>query len=356
MATVVTREMDLTGFLIGGRLKPDVSVAQAAAEMDVIGAALAREHPTDRLTPEGASPLAWGLRLMPSSPIPGDLRLLAAGFLALLMGLVSVVLVIACANLAGVLLARAAARRREIAVRLAIGAGRARLVRQLVTETMLLFVLGGAAGLLLARGMTSLLVWLLPAFPLPVNLSLPLDGRVIAFTTGLSLAAALLSGLAPAVQASRTDIVSALKTDSQGPSDRLWLRHGFVVAQVAFSLLLVVCAGLLVRALDRAGSIDRGFDPHNVQVASLDLSMAGYTDATGSRFARELVDRVRALPRVEAATLADRAPRTSGGIFLGGLTVPGVVPPSGQPFFMANWNIVRPRGGNSGGRAGRDRS
>ena len=255
------------------------------------------------------------------------------------------VLVIACANLAGVLLARANARRLEIAVRLAIGASRARLFRQLLTETVMLFLLGGAAGHLLARWMTSALVaWLLPAFPVPVNLSLLLDGRVLAFTTGLSLVAALFSGLAPAFQASKADVVSALKAETQGPADRLRLRNAFVVAQVAFSILLVVAAGLLGRAVERVSVTDRGFDPGGIELASLDLSLAGYTDGTGPAFARALVDRVRDLPGVQAATLADQTPMPGVIRYMlgDGLTVPGVTPPNGQPFFMASWTTVEP--------------
>ena len=231
-----------------------------------------------------------------SSPIPSGLRLPVAGFLALLMAIVSVVLAIACANLAGVLLARATVRRREIALRTAIGAGRARIVRQLLTETILLFALGSAGGLVLARLLTTLLVALLPSFPIPVSVSVPLDARVVLFALGISLTAALLSGLAPALHASKADVVSGLKDDAQAPLDRPRLRNAFVVAQVAFSILLVVVAAILVRAFDGVSSIDRGFDPRNVDVASVNLSMAGYTDASGPPFVRELIERVRALP------------------------------------------------------------
>jgi predicted permease len=334
--------LDVLMVMLGARLKPGIFPAQAAAEVDAIGRAISRERPrvkeiNGRVVETGGE--SFGL--VAASPIPGNLRPLIAGFLVLLMGLVSIVLVIACANVAGVLLARAAARRREIAVRLAIGAGRARLIRQLLTETVVLFVFGAAAGLVLARGMTSLLLTLLPAFPLPVAVSLPLDGRVLAFSIGLSLVAALLSGLTPALQSSKTEVVSALKADSQGPSDRLRLRSAFVVAQVAFSLLLVVVAGLLVQAQGRVTSTDQGFDPRGVEVASVDLAMAGYTDVTGPTFARDLVDRVRQIPGVQAATLADRVP-DSRVLFNGGLTVPGVQPPNGRSFFAANWSVVEP--------------
>jgi len=327
--------------MMGARLKPGVTASQAAAETDAIGLALGRERP--RAMDFGGVPVegaASTFGVTGASPIPGNIRPLIGAFLALLMGLVGMVLVIACANVAGVLLARAAARRREIAVRLAIGAGRARLIRQLITESMVLFALGAAAGLLLARGMTSLVLKLLPAFPLPLAVSLPLDGRVAAFATGLSLVAAVLSGLAPALHASKADVTSALKAD-QGPADRLRLRSVFVVAQIALSILLVVAAGLLSRAQGRVTSTSHGFDSRGVEVASLDLSMAGYTSATGPDFARELVRRVRQIPGVQAASLADRL-LDDRIVFNGGLIVPGVQPPRGRSFFAATWNVVEP--------------
>jgi predicted permease len=156
--------------------------------------------------------------------------------------------------------------------------------------------------------MTSLLVKVLPSMPVPIDVSLPLDRRVLLFSAGLSLISALISGLAPALQASKADVVSALKNDSQGPSDRIRLRSAFVVAQVAFSILLVVGAGLLGRALHKSGSVDLGFDPHGVEVAYLDLSLAGYTSATGPLFLGELVDRLRTSPAVQDATMATVLP------------------------------------------------
>jgi predicted permease len=328
--------------MVGARLAPGISQRQASSEIEAIGARLERENAPlyDALMQVGMPPkgsMIW--RAVDSSPIPAGLRLAVAGFLGLLAALVSVVLVIACANLTGVLLARATVRRREIALRVAIGAARARLVRQLLTETVLLFVLSGAAGLLLARAMTTLLVSLLPEFPLPVNLSVPLDTRVVVFSLTLSFIAALLSGLAPALHASKVDVVSSLKDESLGPVDRLRLRNTFVSAQVAFSMSLVITAGILIRGFSGVAFADRGFDPRGVDSAAVDLSIAGYTSATGPAFARELVDRVRAVPGVQSATLADRAPG-AGGMSMGGLTIPGATPPTGQAYFFANWTLV----------------
>jgi predicted permease len=318
--------------LMGGRLKPGVTVAQAAAEFDALGRQLAVDDPGLKDTT---------LNLIASSPIPG--KILPVGpFLALLMAIVSIVLVIACANLAGVLLARATARRREIAVRLAIGAGRGRLVRQLLTETMLLFLLGGAAGLLLARVMTSALVALLPVLPLPVNVALGLDARIVLFTTGLSLIAALFSGLTPALQASKADVVAALKGNEQGPSDRFRLRGAFVIAQVAFSILLVIGAGLIGRALRAATSIDTGFEARGVELATFNLSLANHTDATGRVFLDTLIDRVRALPGVASASLAHLVPMGDVIPFPGKVRVPGRTAPDGKATFDVGGTAIAP--------------
>jgi putative ABC transport system permease protein len=319
-------------FLVSGRLKRGVSRQQAAAEMDALGKALELEYPVENR----------GRRFLvePLSPVPGA-RLPITIFLVLLLTIVALVLIIACANVAGVLLARAAARRTEIAVRLAIGAGRARLIRQLLAETLMLFVFGGLAGVAMARILTSVLIALLPSLPFPVNISLALDGRALVFTAGMVFVSALLSGLVPALQASKADVVSALKDDAQAPA-RLRLRHAFVIAQVAVSILLVVVAGLFVRALQAAGSVNPGFDPRGVELASLDLSLAGYTSTTGPGFARDLADRVRTLPDVQSASIALVLP---GGFETQrrSLRVPGVEPPNGERLFGVDWNVIEPR-------------
>jgi predicted permease len=317
--------------LVSGRLKPGVSLTQAAAEIDTIGRTLQQQYPTENR--------GTGLRLQSSSPVPGNASIIAA-LLALLMGVVLLVLAITCANVAGVLLARAAERRAEIAVRLALGAGRGRLVRQLLAETTLLFAVGGGLGLVATRGLISLLVTQLPALPFPVEVSLAVDHRVVITTAAVTFVAALLSGLVPAFQASKTDVVAALKDDARTPR-RVRLRQAFVAVQVAFSIVLITVAGLFVRALQRAGSTDPGFDAHGVELASVNLSQAGYTDATGRQFAREVLDRVRALPDVQHASLALVLP---GGFEVQrrALIVPGVTPPNGQRFFGVDWNVVEP--------------
>jgi predicted permease len=318
-------------FLIGGRLKPGASISQAAAELDVIGQTLEREYQEqNRQT---------GLRLLAFSPVPGN-RGPVIAFLTLLMAIVSFVLIIACANVAGVLLARATARRQEMGLRLAIGAGRSRLIRQLLTETVLLFGLGGTSGLLLARGMTSVLVSRLPTLPFPVSLSLTLDGRVIAFTVGLSLLTALLSGLVPALDVSKADVMSSLRNDAPLVGG-VRLRHAVVIGQVAFSIVLIIGAGLFIRALQRAASIDPGFDRHGVELMSIDLTQGGFTNMTGPPFVRELVDRVRQVPGVETATIASGLP---GGfeVWREALTVPGGSSPGTPAFVTVDWNVVEP--------------
>ncbi len=327
--------------MIGARLKPGVTREAAATEIQAIGNALRREFPDQASASTGARDATTEVRLIASSAVPGN-RGTVAAFMALLMALVSLVLLVACANVSGLLLARAAARRREMAVRLALGAGRARVVRQLLMETIVLFLIGGTAGIALARVMTTMVVAGLPKLPFPISVQMALDARVVAFTVGLSLIAALIFGLAPARQASKADPVTALKDDSQGPSGRAALRHLFVITQIAFSLVLIVIAGLFVRALVRAGTLDPGFDPHGVELASIDLSMANYTDTTGARFAHDLITRVRQLPDVQSATLARVLPGGFESMRLSAITVPGLLLPNGQRFLNPDWNIIEP--------------
>ena len=319
--------------VVGARLNASVTVQQAAADLAGIERALRTEYP--------ANQHPQPLRLLPATPM-ADKMPFAAAVLILLGAIASTVLVIACANVAGLLLARASGRRREMALRLAIGASRGRLIRQWLTETLILFAIGAAAGVAMGRAMTTALMSLLPALPVPVHLSLSLDWRVVLLTCGVALAAALLSGLAPALHASRADVSSVLKDESSGASARLRLRSTFVVAQVALSLVLIVVGGLFTRALQLASSTNAGFDARGVEVASIDASTAGDSETMGMSLARELVDRVRQVPGVQAATMARMLPLSTESMGLG-LSLPGAVLRPGQASAdLANGNVVMP--------------
>jgi predicted permease len=320
--------------VMGGRLEPGASAAQAGAELSSIAAALEREFPQVNR--------GHGLAVAPSAVVPGRTPMIA-GFLGVLMAIVGLVLLIACVNIAGMLLARAAGRRREIAVRLAVGAGRGRLVRQLLTETAILFALGGAAGLGLSRWLTALLLGVIPQLPFPIAVEVTTDWRVMAFAIAVSLVASVVSGLAPALQASRADLVAALKAEGldRTPS-RLRLRNAFVVGQVTMSLVLIVAAGLFLRSLERAAATPPGFDQTNVDVVSLDLSLARYGEPEGRAFVRALLGRVRGLPGVVSATAANDLPLDGGRMGLGPIYVPGIEAAPGRAAFSADWNIVEP--------------
>jgi putative ABC transport system permease protein len=323
-----------TWLFMGARLDDGVTLEQANAELASIAAALQQEHPTTNKD--------MAFHAAPIATVPGATRMIA-GFLGLLMGIVSLLLLIACVNLAGMLLARGASRTREIAVRFAIGAGPGRVARQLLTETFVLFALGGVAGLFLSKWLTALLLAVLPQLPVPLAVDITTDWRVVLFTVAVSFAAAILCGMAPALAARKTSLVTALKTASfDGRPARLRLRNVFVVGQVTMSLVLVVAAGLFLRALDRAASTPTGFDVENVEVVSLDLSLARLTEETGRAFARELLARSRVLPGVESATVAVDLPLDGGRMGFGSLRIPGSPAAGPDDRVRADWNIVEP--------------
>jgi predicted permease len=186
-----------------------------------------------------------------------------------------------------------------------------------------------------------MLLGVLPQLPVPLAIDMPMDARVLAFTLILSFGAALVSGLAPALQASRADVVRALKSDSAGSGTRLRLRSAFLVGQVALSLLLVLTAGLFLRALGRAASMNPGFDATNVDVAMLDLSLARYTPVTGPGFSRDLLARASAQPGVVSAALAIDLPLDGGNVGLGSLKTPGIRRRDSEAV-SAHWNAVSP--------------
>src|SRR5215208_375763 len=284
-----------------GRLKDGVTREQAEASLNVLAEQVGREYPD---TNEGQK-----IVLVPPGFIVPQLRGAVVGFAAVLMSAVGLVLLIACTNLANLLLARASSRRKEIALRVALGASRWRLVRQLLTESLLLALAGGAVGLLLAVWILGLVAAYRPPMDVPIWIEAAVDWRVLLFALGASLLTTLLFGLAPALQATRTDLVPALKdVASQSGRGRSRLRSGLVVAQVTLSLVLLVAAGLTLRALARLQTASPGFEVENGLVASFDLGLQGYDKARGREFQRRLVERVRALPGVRAASLTDLFP------------------------------------------------
>jgi predicted permease len=286
---------------VQGRLKPGVSMTQAQTALNVVAAQLAREYPNIN---EGKR-----VTLSPPGVFGSSMRGPFLGFVGLLMGVVGLALLLACTNLANLLLARASERRREIAVRLALGASRFRVVRQLLTESLLLALAGGVLGLLLAVW----LVGLAQAFKLPLDLPLSLelyvDYRVFIFTGLISLVTGVLFGLLPAWQATKTDLAPALKGGvAFGRYRRSWLKNSLIVAQVALSLVLLVGGGLMVRALKQAQTVNLGFTPERAVEVSFDLRLQGYDEARGREFQKGVLERVRALPGVQSAGTADLVP------------------------------------------------
>ena len=215
--------------------------------------------------------------------------------LFVLMAMVGLILTIACANIASLLLARTAARRREIAVRLSMGAGRMRVIRQLLTESLLLSLVGGAAGLLVAVWGIRSLTWLLANGQERFTLHATLNWQVMLFTLGLAVITGTLFGLAPALQSTRVDLTAALKqvraNEALGRTRRFGLGHVLVTAQIALSLLLVVGAGLFVRTVANLHSVNLGFNRENLLLFSLDAKQAGYKDAALAQFYGDLLDR-----------------------------------------------------------------
>jgi len=329
--------------LLMGRLKPGVSREQAQAAMNVLGPQIARLYPR----PDGSPRVERPFLLEDGSQGHTHLLLKLSFPLKLLMGIVALVLLIACANVANLLLVRARARRKEIAIRMAVGAGRGRLVRQLLTESLLLAALGGGVGLWLAGPVGKLLASFTPpigrGYSTPLSLEGGLDARVLVFTFCLSLLSGVVFGLAPALGASRTGLVAALKDGSGDGAGlrRFNPRELLVVAQVALSFLVLIGAGLCVRSLQRLQAIDAGFDPANTLALSLDLSLSGYDEARGQLFYQQLVERVTGLPGVESASLAHTAP-LGDDLLTRSTAIEGYEPQPGEKMSFF-YNVVGPR-------------
>ncbi len=290
-----------------GRLKPGRTMDEAQAETRVLMSQLRRAWP--EIDPQAGVDVG-----------PAQRR--AKGFLqlmAIVMGATGIVLLIACSNITNLLLARATHRQKEIGIRLCLGATRRRVMRQLLTESLLLAGLGGVAGLLVARWCLEALAFLWGQDLGALAANAKPDSRVLAFTFVASLLSGILSGLAPALRATRPDLIAITKDEAAalGPSlTRSRLRNGLVVAQVAFSLVLLIPAGLLVRGLWRALAIDPGYETRKALVVAYSLELSGYDDARARRFNQELMDRLKAIPGVQSAILGDSPLRGTGGVTL----------------------------------------
>ena len=310
------------GLFMVGRLKPGTTLAQARARFDLITRDMQAAYPEEWLSKnESGRVRVSAITVLPESEtrLHPDLQAAAYGVFALVFVIVNLVLLIACINLAGMLLARAVTRRREMAVRLAIGASRSRIVRQLLTESVLLSIIAGAAGILLAIWFLNAIVAAIPALPegLRVTLDLHLDWRVVIYTIAFSTVTGILFGLAPALQSSKTDLSTVLKDDSSlftGFYRKSRTRMALVVVQVAFSLLLLVGAGLVLRSLEKIRPSRLGFSTESMVVGIVRLDEAKYDRPKTQEFYRQLSERLTALPGVQSASLVDEMPVT----FMGG--------------------------------------
>jgi predicted permease len=301
-----------------GRLRPGVSPNAAKAALAAAGKRLERAYPEVYR--------GTGYDLRPTTGFEDSLRGAAIGFFGLLSGLACLVLAIAGVNVSGILLARAVARERELSVRLALGAGRRRLLSQLLAENVLLFLAAGVAGMILTFATASLLERIELPTPVPITFDLQPGGRVFAFALLLSAAAGLLFGLVAAVPATRPSALALLRagasTDRRGASR---LRAVFVAAQVAMSALLLVAAGLFLRTIRHTAGVNPGFEPDGLTMTTVDLKLLGYDAARAGPVFEALAARAAAMPGVESATTAGRMPlgigsRTSAISLLGTLS------------------------------------
>jgi macrolide transport system ATP-binding/permease protein len=283
-----------------GRLKPGMSEAQAQAGLETLTAQLAQEYPENA---------GRGVLMMEPGLFLPEIRNSVFGFAGVLFAVGGLVLLLACVNLANLLLARATERRKEIAVRLAVGASRTRLVRQLLTESVLISLAGGAAGVALAAFINKTV----RGIQLPTDISLlfdlRLDWRVLTFTLVLSVATGILFSLIPALQSSKPELVPALKDEaSMAGFRRSRLRNSLVVAQVSLSIVLLLCAGLIVRSLQAAQKMRPGFNPESAVALSFSVVLQGYDEARGRAFYKQVLEHAAALPEVRSVAFTDNLP------------------------------------------------
>src|SRR5437667_3052704 len=335
-------------FEIMARRKPGVSLEQATASLNVAYQQLARQETGARITREVERELAsQKIRLLPASKGLSDLRERFTQPLLVLMTLVGLVLLIACANVASLLLARASARQKEIAVRAALGAGRVRIIRQLLTESLLLAALGGLVGLLFARYGDDLLLALPFVNGRPLVITLRPDGTTLVFTACVALLATVLFGCAPAWNAGRIDLNAALNANTRsvatgaGSQRSRWgLRKLVVIGEVALSLLLLAGAGMLVRSLLKLRDVNPGFNQDRVLLFRVDPTLVGYRGNQLANLYKQLADAVATLPGMRSVSLS-AVPPMSRGQWRTGFFVQGHLPGSNENTTVA-WNLIGP--------------
>jgi predicted permease len=307
-ATSLIESRTSRGAMVIGRLAAGVSRAQAQAAFSVLAGQLAQEYPAAWLD---VRKQPRRLTITPATRVAAQIREAIVGFMALLMAVVGLVLLIACANAANLLLARSAARRQEIAIRLSLGASRIRLIRQLMTESLVLSTLAGAGGIVLAYVLITAVSAYRPPMTLPVPLDPSIDRGVLLFAVALSIAAGLIFGVAPALQSTRRGVAGSLKGDEAVAARRrkVPVGHGLVVLQVALSVLVLITAGLLIRTLQESQSVHLGFDPANVATARIDLTGTGeLTPERMTQTFQAIVDRLEELPDAEHVSFATLVP------------------------------------------------
>ncbi|MBI4471754.1 MAG: ABC transporter permease [Acidobacteria bacterium] len=301
------------GLRLIGRLRPGSSIEQVRAEFAALAAQLQEAYGpawTDRNSERRVITVIYESE----SRVPPPDRALIFGGLALILSVMALVLLIACVNVASLLLARAVSRQREIAIRLSLGAKRVRVFRQLLIESFLLAITAGTFSVLLTAWVISGLELLQDRFGLPATFVFALDQRVVTFAAGISLLTGVIFGFVPAIQSSRVSLATMAKGDATGGHwSRSRMRNAFVAAQIALSFLLLIGAGLFLRSLSRASNINPGFDPENILLFSTDMRAQGYQQpVVGRALQVRLLEQLRSTPGVESVTLADTIPLTLG--------------------------------------------
>jgi len=332
MSAKEKQEQGNENYNLVARLKPGATIVQAQSELDIATKRLAEQfpdrYPASRRFSFSIKPLL--------EQVVGDVR----RPLFVLLAAVGCVLIIACANVANLLLTRATVREREIAIRSALGAARIRLIRQLLTESVLLSVVGGVVGLVLAYWLLDVLSWLGPS-NIPRLPAIHMDGRVLAFNSAIAVLTGILFGMAPALRTSKLNLSEALKEGARnvagGRHDRL--RKLLVISEVALSLVLLISAGLLIRSFISVERVNPGFNAQNVLGMRLSVAGTSYKGERREIFYRELLERVHRLPGVTSAGIADNLP-LSGGIGWGSISIEGYQPSAGQEMIQSDIRVA----------------